>query len=79
MTFAEIHSWCHANGADVRGIQRGREFTIRGQDRNLPADLPLLGEVFHWDLALDGRHYAVSPSDMERLVSGAMTVDFYQR
>lgn len=78
MTVAEIHSWCRANQANVRGIQRGREFTIQGQVENLPADLPSLGEVFHWDLELDGHHYPVSPSDMERLLSGALTVDFYR-
>ena len=77
MTVAEIHSWCRANRADVRGIQRGREFVIRGQDENLPANPPSLEEVFHWDLVLDDGHYPVSPSDMERLVSGAMTRDFY--
>jgi hypothetical protein len=77
MTFAEIHSWCRANRADVRGIKRGRDFEIRGQDEKLPADLPPLEDVFHWDMVLDDKHYPVSPSDMERLVSGAMTRDFY--
>ena len=78
MTFQEIHSWCRTNEANVRGIQRGKEFMIQGQVENLPVNLPSLGEVFHWDLELNGSHYPVSPSDMERLVSGAMTVDFYR-
>jgi len=77
MTFTEIHSWCCANGADVRGIQRGKEFIIRGQAPNLPADMGSLSEVFHWDLEFAGKHYPVSPSDMERLLSGVLTVDFY--
>ena len=76
MNFAEIHSWCRTNRATVRGIQRGKEFVIRAEDKTLPADLPLEA-VFHWDLTLDNSHYPVSPSDMERLVSGKMTVDFY--
>lgn len=78
MTFAEIHSWCRTHRAVVRGIERGKEFVIRGDDEALPADLPPLDAVFHWDLALDGGHYPVSPSDMERLVTGKMTADFYK-
>jgi len=78
MNVADIHSWCRTNGATVRGINRGNEFVISGRDETLPPDLPPLDQVFHWDLALDDSHYPVSPSDMERLVSGKMTVDFYR-
>jgi hypothetical protein len=77
MTFDQIHAWCRANGADVRGIYRGREFFIRRSDERLPADLPPLGQVFHWDLQVGERHYPTSPSDMERLVSGKMTLNAF--
>ena len=79
MNFADIHSWCRTNGATVRGIKRGSEFVISGQDETLPAVLPPLEHVFHWDLSLDESHYPVSPSDMERLVNGKLTADFYKK
>lgn len=79
MNFADIHSWCRTNGATARGIKRGSEFVISGGDEALPADLPPLEQVFHWDLALGDSHYPLSPSDMERLVSGKLTVDFYRK
>ena len=79
MNFSDIHSWCRAHNADARGIQRGKDFVIRGEDENLPPDLPAPEAVFHWDVTLEGNHYPVSPSDMARLVSGKMTVDFYTK
>ena len=77
MTFEEIHSWCVANGADLRGIQRGKDFFIRCRETKLPDDLPSLSEIFHWDLALGDSHYVLSPSDLERVMSGRMSLSFY--
>ena len=77
MTFEEVHLWCRSNGADARGISRGKEFFIRRDDSGLPPGLPPASEVFHWDLQLGGKHYATSPSDMERLVSGKMTLEAF--
>ncbi|HWP58042.1 MAG TPA: hypothetical protein VNL14_09160 [Candidatus Acidoferrales bacterium] len=77
MTFEEIHAWCRANGADARGIVRGREFFIRHGEQRLPDGLPSLGEVFHWDLQVGGNRYPTSPSDMERLVTGKMTLEAF--
>jgi hypothetical protein len=77
MTFDQIHAWCRTNGADARGIYRGREFCIRQTEDRLPADLPSLSQVFHWDLQVGERRYPTSPSDMERLVTGKMTLDAF--
>jgi hypothetical protein len=74
MTFEQVHLWCRANGADARGISRGKEFFIRRNEAGLPVNLPAVGEVFHWDLQLGDNRYPTSPSDMERLVSGKMTL-----
>jgi hypothetical protein len=78
MTFEEIHAWCRANGADVRGIFRGKDFSIRRNDERLPGTLPPVGEVFHWDLQVGEKHYSTSPSDMERMVTGNMTLDAFK-
>jgi hypothetical protein len=75
MTLEEVHNWCRANGVDVRGIYRGKDFVIRGNEALATETLPSIGEMFHWDLQIDGKHYPISPSDMERLVSGKMRLD----
>jgi hypothetical protein len=77
MTFDQILAWCRANGADARGIIRGREFFIRRNQERLPENLPSLGQVFHWDLQVGDKNYATSPSDMERLVTGKMTLEAF--
>jgi hypothetical protein len=77
MTFEQVQAWCRANGADARGISRGKEFFIRRNEAAPPANLPSVGEVFHWDLQVADKHYPTSPSDMERLVSGKMTLDAF--
>jgi hypothetical protein len=78
MTFEEIQNWCRANRVKVRGIYRGKEIFIRGNGAPLPTDLPRLSEIFHWDLGIDDKHYPTSPSDMERLVAGKMTLDLFK-
>ncbi len=77
MTFEQVQGWCRANAADARGIARGKEFFIRRSETALPFDLPPVGEVFHWDLRVGDKHYPTSPSDMERLVSGTMSLDVF--
>jgi hypothetical protein len=74
MTFEEVLVWCRANRADVRGVYRGKDISISHANQNLPDDLPGLGEIFHWDLKLGDLRHPVSASDMERLVSGKMTL-----
>ena len=75
MTFEEVLVWCRANRADVRGVYRGKDISISHANQNLPDDLPSLGEIFHWDLKLGDLRHPVSASDMERLVSGKMTLE----
>ena len=78
MTFEEVLKWCRDNGADARGIYRARDFFIRRSDDRLPNNLPAIGALFHWDVRLNETQLAVSPSDMERLVSGEMTLEEFK-
>jgi hypothetical protein len=75
MTFEEVLVWCRANRAEVRGVYRGRDISISHTDQRLPDVLPGPGEIFHWDLKLGDLRHPVSASDMERLVSGKMTLE----
>jgi hypothetical protein len=75
MTFAEVLAWCRANRADVRGFYRGNTVPIAYNDERLPDSLPSLGEIFHWDLRLGDLRHPVSASDLERLVTGRMTIE----
>jgi hypothetical protein len=75
MTFEAVLAWCRANKADVRGVYRGNEISVSHMDQRLPDALPALGGIFHWDLKLGDLRHPVSASDMERLVSGKMTLE----
>jgi hypothetical protein len=75
MTFQEVLAWCRANEADVRGFYRGNIVPISHNDETLPASLPSLDVIFHWDLRLGSLRHPVSASDLERLVTGKMTLD----
>ena len=57
------------------GVYRGNDISVSHTDQRLPDDLPALGEIFHWDLKLGDLRHPVSASDMERLVSGKMTLE----
>jgi hypothetical protein len=78
MTFEQVMQWCRDNGADARGIYRARDFWIRRSDDRLPDNLPPMGALFHWDVQLSETELAVSPSDMERLVNGKMTLEEFK-
>jgi hypothetical protein len=78
MTFEQVLKWCRENGADARGIYRARDFFIRRSDDRLPDNLPAIGVLFHWDVQLNETRLAVSPSDMERLVSGKMSLEEFK-
>jgi hypothetical protein len=75
MTFQEVFAWCRANQADVRGFYRGHSVPISHNDEKLPALLPSLDAIFHWDLRLGSLRHPVSASDLERLVTGKMTIE----
>jgi hypothetical protein len=78
MTFEQVLQWCRDNGADARGIYRARDFLIRRSDDRLPDNLPAIGALFHWDVQLSEIQLVVSPSDMERLVNGKMTLEQFK-
>ena len=78
MTFEQVLKWCRDYEADARGIYRARDFLIRRSDDRLPDKLPAIGALFHWDVQLSDMQLAVSPSDMERLVSGKMSLEQFK-
>jgi hypothetical protein len=78
MTFAEVLSWCQKNRAEVRGIYRGKDISLSHKDKNLPAMLPAIGEIFHWDVQVGNLDHYVSSSDFERIVTGKLTVEQFK-
>lgn len=78
MTFEQVLQWCRANGADVRGVYRGRDVAISHTDERLPDTLPALSEIFHWDLKIGNLHHAASASDLERMVTGKLTLEGFK-
>jgi hypothetical protein len=74
MTFEQVLAWCRANGADVRGVYRGKDISISHNDQHLPDQLPAIGEIFHWDVKAGEVHHAASASDMERMATGKLTL-----
>lgn len=78
MTFDDVFNWCKKQQADARGLYRGNDVSISHKDAKLPAALPALSAIFHWDVEVgDWSHY-VSSSDMERMVTGRMTLDEFK-
>jgi hypothetical protein len=78
MTFEQVLAWCRANGADVRGVYRGKDISISHRDTQLPETLPSIGEIFHWDLEMADLNHYVSGSDFERIVTGKLTIDGFK-
>jgi hypothetical protein len=78
MTFEQVLAWCRANGANVRGVYRGKDILIAHTDERLPNGLPSLGEIFHWDLKVGDLHHAASASDLERMVTGKLTIEGFK-
>ena len=78
MTFAEVLAWCQRNHADVRGVYRGKDISISHRDGELPAELPHIGAIFHWDVEMPDLNHYVSSSDFERIVSGTLTIDGFK-
>ena len=78
MTFADVLSWCRKNRAEVRGIYRGKDISISHQDKELPATLPAIGAIFHWDVQVADLDHYVSSSDFERIVTGKLTVEQFK-
>ena len=78
MTFADVLEWCRKNHADVRGVYRGKDISISQQDSTLPASLPAMSEIFHWDVEMPELNHYVSSSDFERMVTGRLTFDEFK-
>lgn len=78
MTFEQVLAWCRANCADVRGVYRGKDVSISHNDERLPTALPSVGEIFHWHLKVGDINHAASASDLERMVSGEMTIEEFK-
>jgi hypothetical protein len=78
MTFEQVLAWCRANSAELRGIYRGNQVAISHNDERLPEALPAIDSIFHWDLKLGDLRHPVSASDMERLVTGKMTLEGFK-
>ena len=78
MTFDDVLKWCKNERADVRGVYRGKDVSIAHKDTRLPAALPSIAEVFHWDVEIGDWNHYVSGSDMELLVTGKMTLDQFK-
>jgi hypothetical protein len=75
MTVKDMQEWCKANRLDARGIVRGGEFFIRHATEETSANLPTAQQVLHWDLHIGERRLPASPSDMERLVTGKISLE----
>jgi len=78
MTFADVLSWCQKNRAEVRGIYRGKDISLSHMDQQLPATLPAIGEIFHWDVQVADLDHYVSSSDFERIVTGKLTIEGFK-
>ena len=78
MTFADVLDWCKKHRADVRGIYRNKDISISHKDAKLPAELPPIGAIFHWDLKMSELNHYVSSSDFERIVTGELTIDGFK-
>jgi len=78
MTFAEVLDWCKKNHADVRGVYRAKDLSISHTDSALPAVLPPISAIFHWDVKMPELNHYVSSSDFERIVSGKLTIEGFK-
>ena len=78
MTFGDVLDWCRKNRADARGISRNRAVSISHKDVELPAMLPPIGAIFHWDVNMPELNHYVSSSDFERIVDGRLTIDGFK-
>jgi len=78
MTFADVLDWCNQNRADVRGIYRNKAVAISHKDGKLPAVLPPIEEIFHWDVKMPELNHYVSGSDFERLVTGKLAIEGFK-
>jgi hypothetical protein len=78
VTFADVLQWCQNNQAAVRGVYRGHDVSISHEDKELPAEIPAIDDIFHWDVEMPELKHYVSGSDFERIVTGKLTIDGFK-
>ncbi len=79
MNIDDVQEWCRDNRIDARMIIRGGDFSIRHDAQGSQPSGPSINELLHWELTVEGKRCPTSPSDMERLVTGKMTLDDFLR
>ncbi len=75
MNIDDVQQWCQAKGVDAKMIVRGSEFPVRHDAQGSEASFPSMKDLLHWELIVEGKRCPTSPSDMERLVTGKMTLE----
>ena len=78
MTFADVLAWCKKNQAEIRGVCRNKDISISHEDTELPAVLPPIAAIFHWDVKMPGLNHYVSSSDFERMVDGRLSIEGFK-
>jgi len=78
VTFANVLQWCQKHQAVVRGVLRGRDVSISYKDKELPAEIPAIDDIFHWDVEMPELKHYVSASDFKRIVTGRLTIDGFK-
>ena len=75
MTIEDVQQWCKAKGVDAKMIVRGAEYPVSKDGKGSKGSLPSMKDLLHWELIAEGKRCPTSPSDMERLVTGKMTLE----
>ena len=75
MDMDDVQKWCRDRQVDARGVVRGADFTIRHDGTGSSTIHSRVQDIFHWELQIAGNRYPCSPSDMERLVRGKITLE----
>jgi len=75
MNMDDVQRLCRDRQVVARGIVRGAEFTIGHDGTESSAFDHRVQDIFHWEVHIAGNRYPCSPSDMERLVTGKMTLE----
>ena len=75
MNIDEVQQWCQTKGVDAKMIVRGAEYAIRHDPQGAKTSFPSMKDLLHWEVIAEGKRCPTSPSDMERLVTGKMTLE----
>jgi hypothetical protein len=75
VTIQKIQQWCSQKGHAVHGVMRGAQFEILPSDPG--TDFPEASKVLHWLVCVADKRYALSPSDMEKVLEGKLDLEFF--